>query len=185
MHTNTATAIVEGRRRWVDRMHEAKERGEIVRFPGGRRAPGLPPLSKDPKIRKAQRIVEKELAEMARTRKKQPNLLGPAPKPWQQLSRAEKLERASDLGLNRAYEILQLGVDPLNPKVLAIVQNTALTIISRQIAIEAAQADQSHPVSTGLSRSEALALLNACDRIDALLTVTDADQEVVSDGSGS
>jgi hypothetical protein len=65
----------EGRRRWVERMRAAKAAGQIARFPGGRRTRGLPPLSKDPKIRRAQRIVENQL-EMAR-RKKQ--LLIPLP----------------------------------------------------------------------------------------------------------
>ena len=41
-------------------MREAKERGEINRFPNGRRAKG----SKDPKIRKAQRFVEKAMAKL-------------------------------------------------------------------------------------------------------------------------
>jgi hypothetical protein len=163
-------------------MREAKERGEIVRFPGGRRPRGSPPLSKDKTIRRAQRIIEAEI-DMARTRRKKQLLLVPAPKPWEELSRGQKLERAADLGLDRAYEILQLGVDPLNPKVLAIVQNTALAVISRQIAIEAAQTDRSHPLPTGLSRSEALALMNAADRFDALLTLP--AEEDVSDGSGS
>jgi hypothetical protein len=74
-HQNTAAAINEGRRRWVERMRAAKAAGQIARFPGGRRTRGLPPLSKDPKIRRAQRIVENQL-EMAR-RKKQ--LLIPLP----------------------------------------------------------------------------------------------------------
>jgi hypothetical protein len=161
-------------------MREAKERGEIVRFPGGRRPRGSPPLSKDKTIRRAQRIIEAEI-EMAR--KKKQSLLTLAPKVWRELTRAEKLERAADLGLDRAFEILQLGVNPLDPKILAIVQNTALTVISRQIAIEAAQADRSHPLPTGLSRSEALALMNAADRFDALLTLP--AEEDVSDGSGS
>jgi len=43
-------------------MREAKARGEIERFPGGRRKRGLPPLSKDRTIRKAQRLVEKMMA---------------------------------------------------------------------------------------------------------------------------
>jgi len=57
-HPHSRAARLEGRRRWVDRMREAKARGEITRFPNGARARHLPPLSKDPIIRRAQRIVE-------------------------------------------------------------------------------------------------------------------------------
>ena len=60
----SVAARVEGRRRWVERMRLAKARGEIEKIPGGRRAKGLPPLSKDPKIRKAQRFVEKAMAKL-------------------------------------------------------------------------------------------------------------------------
>jgi hypothetical protein len=160
-----------------------KVEGLVTRVWGGSpwRARGLPPLSKDPKIRKAQRIIEAEL-EMARTRKKKQSALTPAPKPWAELTRGEKLERAADAGLDRAWEILALGVNPLNRKILAIVQNTALTVISRQIQIEAAQADRSHPVPTGLSRTEAIALMNAADKLDALLTLP-ADEVEAGDGS--
>jgi hypothetical protein len=50
-HPNSRVARLEGRRQWVTRMRAAKARGEIERFPGGRRAKGLPPLSRDPTIR--------------------------------------------------------------------------------------------------------------------------------------
>jgi hypothetical protein len=42
---SAVAARVEGRRRWVERMREAKARGEVERFPGGRRKRGLPPGS--------------------------------------------------------------------------------------------------------------------------------------------
>jgi len=69
-NNDTGAAIAEGRRRWVERMRAAKAQGEIDRFPGGRRKRGLPRLSKNPIIRKAQRIVEKAKA-MAITRLQQ------------------------------------------------------------------------------------------------------------------
>jgi hypothetical protein len=65
----------------------AKAAGQAARFPGGRRTRGLPPLSKDPKIRRAERIVENGL-EMARRKKQLPI---PAHKPWEELSRGQKL----------------------------------------------------------------------------------------------
>ena len=63
-------------------MKAAKERGEIAKIPGGRRARGLPPLSKDPTIRKAQRMVEK----MKATR----DVAVPA-KAWGEMGKGEKL----------------------------------------------------------------------------------------------
>src|SRR6516164_6062631 len=55
--------MVEGRRRWVERMRVAKAARLIARFPCGARSLGLPPLSKDPKVRKAQRLIEARMAE--------------------------------------------------------------------------------------------------------------------------
>src|SRR5215471_1172341 len=57
-HTNSRSARLEGRRLWVEKMRAAKAAGLIEKFPGGRRARGLPQLSKNPTIRKAQRLVE-------------------------------------------------------------------------------------------------------------------------------
>jgi|307.fasta_scaffold466305_1 hypothetical protein len=67
-------------------MKAAKERGEIAKIPGGRRARGLPPLSKDPTIRKAQRMVEK----MKATR----DVAVPA-KAWGEMGKGEKLSAAA------------------------------------------------------------------------------------------
>jgi hypothetical protein len=162
-------------------MRAAKARGEIDRFPNGGRAKALPPLSKDRKIRKAQRIIENEMA-----RRKKQQLLVPPPKPWVDLTRGEKLERAADAALDRAWEVLQWQPAPTDLKLSTLVSNVALTILARQIGVEAAQADQSHPVPTGLSRSEAIALMNAADRLDALLTLPPAaDEEDVIDAAGS
>ena len=127
MHDNTRAAIAEGRRRWVERMREAKERGEINRFPNGRRAKGLPPLSKDPKIRKAQRFVEKAMAK----------LVPSDGRPWTEMSKAEKLGRATERALDCVRDILELGIDPSDAKTLAIVKDTALNIISQQIRLDA------------------------------------------------
>ena len=95
MHPNTAAAIAEGRRHWFERMREAKAAGQIERFPGGRRARGLPPLSKDPKIRRAQRIVERAMANGVTT-----NGNGGIDRPWESLTKAEKLSRATELALD-------------------------------------------------------------------------------------
>jgi hypothetical protein len=127
MHQNTRAAIAEGRRLWVERMREAKARGEIDRFPGGRRARGLPPLSRDPTIRRSQRLIEKMMAKRA---------IGLPANSLPSRSKGEKLSAAADLGLDIARQILELGVNPGDPKVLAIVQRTALEVIAQQIRVE-------------------------------------------------
>ena len=123
----SVAARVEGRRRWVERMRLAKARGEIEKIPGGRRAKGLPPLSKDPNIRKAQRFVEKAMAK----------LVPSDGRPWTEMSKAEKLGRATELALDCVRDILELGIDPSDAKTLAIVKDTALNIISQQIRLDA------------------------------------------------
>ena len=134
MHPNTRAAIAAGRRRWVERMRAAKARGEIERFPGGKRARGLPPLSRDPTIRKAQRIVERLMAEQtgvqAITNEAVP------PRTWDDLTKAEKLSRAADLALDCARQILELGIDRSDVKLVAQVKDTALNIISQQIRLD-------------------------------------------------
>jgi hypothetical protein len=130
MHENTRAALAEGRARWLERMRAQKAAGLIERFPNGRRARGLPPLSKDKKIRRAQRVIEKRMS------KSKPVI--PLAE-WAGQSKAEKLQQAADLSLDTARKILELGVDPSDPKLLALVRNTAIDIINAQIRVEATQ----------------------------------------------
>jgi len=53
------------------------------------------------------------------------------------LTKAERLNTATDLALGIVKDILELGVDPSDVKLLAQVKDTALTVISQQIRIEA------------------------------------------------
>jgi hypothetical protein len=72
-------------------MREAKAAGQIEKIPGGRRAKGLPPLSKDRKIREAQRMIEKMMSERAVARR------------WGEgLTKAERLSEATDEALEVA-----------------------------------------------------------------------------------
>jgi len=90
-HPSSKAARIEGRRRWLDRMREAKAAGQIEKIPGGRRAKGLPPLSKDRKIREAQRMIEKMMSERAVARR------------WGEgLTKAERLSEATDEALEVA-----------------------------------------------------------------------------------
>jgi hypothetical protein len=91
----------------------------------------LPPLSKDPTIRRAQRLVEKVMAA-----KEKEIVEGQAP-PWESLTKTEKLSRATELALTCVREILELGINPGDAKTLAIVKDTALNVISQQIRLDA------------------------------------------------
>jgi len=92
-------------------------------------------LSKDRTIRRAQRILERLMAEQtgvqATTNEAVP------PRTWDDLTKAEKLSRAADLALDCARQILELGIDRSDVKLLAQVKDTALNIISQQIRLDA------------------------------------------------
>ena len=138
--------MVEGRRRWVERMREAKAAGLVDRFPNGARSRHLPPLSKDPIIRKAQRIVEKLMA--------QQDIATGAERSWSELTMPEKLSKAADLGLDRVYEVLQLPVDAGDPKLLALVTNAALSIIGDQIKVDTAKLTATAMSPAGLTEAQ-------------------------------
>jgi len=150
--------MVEGRHRWVQRMRAAKAAGQIERFPGGRRARGLPPLSKDRTIRKAQRMVERV---MAKREKLAAVALAPgsdspdptAERQWSEQSRGEKLADNADRSLAFTSGILSLGarvkdqllkddadvtkrVHPSQLKILEMAKDTALATISHRLRVE-------------------------------------------------
>jgi hypothetical protein len=111
-------------------MRAAKAAGLIERFPNGRRAKGLPGLSRDPTIRKAQRIIEAAMAEAEKS------TAVVAQKPWSEMSRGEKLAAAADKGLGVAMKTLELDVDPADIKLFTLQNNTALSVIAAQIRVE-------------------------------------------------
>jgi len=133
-HENAA--LQAGRARWVERMRTAKDAGLIERFPNGRRRGvpnGAPPADKH--IRRAQLVIER-LRDMVK--KAVPALSTDAvpAKPWDEMTKAEKLSAATELALDNVRQILELGINPEDVKLLAQVKDTALTIISQQIRIE-------------------------------------------------
>jgi hypothetical protein len=130
-------ALQAARARWVEGMRAAKDAGLIERFPNGRRR-GVPNGARAPDkhIRRAQLVIER-LRNMVR--KAVPALPAdavPAVKPWDEMSKAEKLSAATELALDNVRQILELGINPEDVKLLAQVKDTALTIISQQIRIE-------------------------------------------------
>jgi hypothetical protein len=110
-------------------MRAAKERGEIERFPGGRRSRGLPPLSKDRIIPRAQRAAEKRMAERAMVPRDE--------RPWEELSMGEKLARAADTALDRLYDDILCGKTDLDdPKAKRLLLDAALGVISQQVRVD-------------------------------------------------
>jgi hypothetical protein len=139
MHENTRAARAVGYRQWVERMREAKARGEIQRFPGGRRTRGLPPLSRDPTIRKAQRIIEARMADQ--------EIVTVPERPWSELTHPEKLDKETGQALDIAAKILrdgaQLlerdGIEGTDIKLVTLVKDTALQVISTQVRVDNAK----------------------------------------------
>ena len=57
--------------------------------------------------------------------------------PWSVMSRGERMAHNADLALGLVHELLSLPFDPENLRLLAHQKDTALTILSQQIRIEA------------------------------------------------
>ena len=117
-------------------MRQAKAQGLIERFPNGRRRGvpnGAPPADKH--IRRAQLVIERLKDMVKKSVPALPTDAVPA-KPWDEMTKAEKLSAATELALDNVRQILELGINPEDVKLLAQVKDTALTIISQQIRIE-------------------------------------------------
>ena len=117
-------------------MREAKAQGLIDKIPGGRRRGvpnGAPPADKY--IRRAQLVIERLKDMVKKSVPALPTDAVPA-KPWDEMTKAEKLSAATELALDNVRQILELGINPEDVKLLAQVKDTALTIISQQIRIE-------------------------------------------------
>jgi hypothetical protein len=118
----------------------------LVRWREQRRALGLKASlgggakrrSKDRTIARAQRVIEELM--MASRKTIVPALPAEAAampaRPWDVMSKSEKLSAVVDLGLDVAKKILELDVDPDNVRLLAQIKDTALTVISQQIRVD-------------------------------------------------
>ena len=100
---------------------------------------------------------------------KQDKAVVTAERPWPELSKADKLAAATDLGLDVSMKILtdggrlldERGLEGMDPKLLAEVRGTALSIISDQIRIDAAALQASAirhggPAATELAEEQRL-----------------------------
>ena len=137
-------------------MREAKARGEIERFPNGRRARHLPKLSRDPTIRRAQRIVEKMKAGADH------DIAAVPERPWSELTHPEKLDKETGLALDIAAKILNDGVQLLERdglegadiKLVTMIKDTALQVISTQVRVDNAKLTASVLSPTGLNEEQ-------------------------------
>ena len=75
-------------------------------------------------------------------------------RPWSELTKAEKLGDVTNVALDIAREILALGVDPSDPKILQIVKDTALSVISNQIRVDTAVLAASVSSPAGLTEEQ-------------------------------
>ena len=135
-HPNTCAAAIEGRRRWVERMRAAKERGEVDRFPNGRRARGLPKRSKDRIIARGQRLIEQAIAEMAKAKK---NLPAVPERPWEEKTVGEKFSANFEDALDFSHEVLNRNTNWEDIELLKLKKEIALAAQSQAIRIRVAE----------------------------------------------
>jgi hypothetical protein len=123
-------------------MREAKARGEIERFPSGRRARGLPPLSKNRTIRRAQRILEVRVSKAV------------VPT-TSNATKADKLGEATDKSLDLVLAFLNRDVDPeREPKLFAQQINSAHLTINTQVRVDNAKLAAEALGPAGLNEQE-------------------------------
>ena len=121
-HPNTRAAVIAGTKRYWERVRLGEIPGRWHKPKGVRR-------SKDPKIARAQRIVERVMAEKAAR----------LPKPWSEMSRGERLSANADRALTVTKQFLDREIDPDDQKMVALQQQTALAVIGYQLRAETAR----------------------------------------------
>src|SRR6516225_7351784 len=131
-HPNTCAAAIEGRRRWVERMRAAKERGEVDRFPNGRRAKGLPPRSKDRIIARGQRLIEQAIA-MAKALPAVPD------KSWEEMTDGEKFASNFSASLDFNHEVLNRHTNWEDTELLKLKKEIALSTQAAAIRVKVAE----------------------------------------------
>ena len=147
----SVAARVAGRRHWLERQRRLKATGIIVKIPGGRKPRGSPRRSADKVVARAQRLVEEMVMAKrivpARTSSGEPAL--PAAKPWPAMTQAERLSANADRALDVTRQILELPVDPENPKLLGHIKEVALTVIGQQIRVSEGLRDRAAEEARG------------------------------------
>ena len=72
-----------------------------------------------------------------------------AAKPWAALTQAERLAANADRALDVTRQILELPVDPDNPKLLGHIKEVALTVIGQQIRVSEGLRDKAAEQARG------------------------------------
>ena len=117
-------------------MRAAKERGEVDRFPNGRRARGLPKRSKDRIIARGQRLIEQAIAEMAKAKK---NLPAVPERPWEEKTVGEKFSTNFEDALDFSHEVLNRNTNWEDIELLKLKKEIALAAQSQAIRIRVAE----------------------------------------------
>jgi hypothetical protein len=131
MHENTLAAMKAGRRRWVERMRQAKAAGLIEKFPIGR-AKGLPPRSKDRIIAHGQRLIEQAIA-MAKALPAVPD------KSWEDWTDGEKFASKFSASLDFNHEVLNRHTNWEDTELLKLKKEIALSTQAAAIRVKVAE----------------------------------------------
>jgi hypothetical protein len=105
-------------------------------------------VRRDKLVTKALAMVRRAMSERDLDRRRN-RLPAVRDKQWDEMTKAEKLSHNADLGLDVVKSILELGVDPRDPKILGFVKDTALTIIGQQIRVDEEERRR-HPNDRGV-----------------------------------
>jgi hypothetical protein len=127
-----------------------KAAGIIVKIAGGRKTRGSSRRSADKVVSRAQRLVEEMVMAkriVAASQGEPPAL--PVAKPWAAMTQAERLAANADRALEVTRQILELPVDPDNPKLLAHIKEVALTVIGQQIRVSEGLRDRAAEEARG------------------------------------
>ena len=137
------SAMVAGRRRWVEQMREAKAAGLIARFPGGRPPTGCytAPPGTDKMVARARRVIEQEQQAMPKKIAPTPAAL-PAAVPHPEPSHGDRLNDLTGKALTVVNDVLDAPCAPDNYKLMSLKKDAALSIIGAQIKVDVGKVRQ-------------------------------------------
>ena len=116
----------------MERMRAAKERGEIEKIPGGRRARGLPPRSKDRFIARGQRLIEQAIA-MVKALPAVPD------KSWEEMTDGEKFASNFSASLDFNHEVLNRHTNWEDTELVKLKKEIALSTQAAAIRVKVAE----------------------------------------------
>jgi hypothetical protein len=114
-------------------MRAAKAAGLIAKIPGGRRARGLPPRSKDRIIARGQRLIEQAIAEMEKT------LPAVTNKSWEEMTDGEKFASNFSASLDFNHEVLNRRTNWEDTELLKLKKEIALSTQAAAVRLRTAE----------------------------------------------